>query len=91
MSDSCKIAEKEPIANELLKNFRFLAERAHNLAQRVDGKLQPIMRDPEPSCMDKTCSPGDCYPPLLDDYRNVMYQIQGSLATIEDCLNRTEV
>lgn len=86
-----ELKTRESIASELLGNFRNLAERANSLAQRVEGKLQPVMRNQEAQCTAEAGAPEECYPPLLDEYRSVMYQIQNSFCTIEDCLNRTEI
>lgn len=88
----CPTPARVTVAQEVLDFSYQLAERAANLAERVQGKLSGVMVSPAPAC-----NTGEAeklsreYPPLFSELRGRLYHFQTALDTIEDALSRTEL
>lgn len=91
MNDACANIAKQSISAALGDRLKKLEDRAHDLAQRTVGKLDPVMRQ-EPPC-DKTHidEAQEEYPPLFEDYRNRLHGIENAMGIIDSCIRRCEV
>ena len=91
MIENCGQPAKQPIAADLMEKFRNLADRAHDLAQRTAGKLEPVMRKEVPMTEEGGGEVQEQYPPLFDDYRTSLQGIEDALMRIDNCLRRCEL
>ncbi len=81
-----------PVATEVAQFAERLANQAQSLADRVNGKLQPVMTSDCPRPCEDACSKNSIeYPPLFNDLRGHLIAINSALESIEYSLSRTEL
>ena len=81
---------KEPIGQELLKRYANLADKAKELAERVQTKLIPIMNNAPTVAEDEGKDMLE-YPPLFSELREYYKTIKNALNDIDACLSRVEI
>lgn len=79
------------VSDEILGYASSLAEQINYLAERVHGKLRPVMVEdyPKAGCCEAVKSRE--YPPLFNELRNKFDSIKYSIESIESALSRTEL
>lgn len=91
IGQACGVAaQKDTAASNCQRQFKALAARANDLADRAENALSPVSRNapPESKCNEVA---GDWVPPLFDDYRAMGWSIENSIRRIEDALDRLEI
>lgn len=90
MNETC-VAPKEPVSHEIMSYATHLASISGELAERVDSKLSPVVRQscPKPGC-EKLTERRE-YPPMFEDLRGSLSRIEQSLNGISDIIDRTEL
>ena len=84
-------ATRQPVAAEVAQFAQNLNQRAVSLAERVNGKLHPVMTSDYPRECCKPTPDSVEYPPLFSDLRGNLQGIEGALNAIEYALSRTEL
>lgn len=84
-------AERQPVAMEVVAFANELADRATRLAERVNGKLCPVMVSACPVPPTANGIESREYPPLFNDLRSRLFDIRNALCCIEDSMSRTEL
>jgi hypothetical protein len=82
---------RESIAVEICQFATELAERAANLAVRVDGKLSSVTTPAPPACVTEPRLEGRVYPPLFAELQDRFFTLSAAMDQIEDTLSRTEL
>lgn len=83
--------ERKPVSAEVAGFAELLANRAQQLAERVNGKLHSVMTSETPRPCETTCKDSQEYPPLFADLRNNFQAIAVALDSIDHALSRTEL
>ena len=91
MKDAGCMAKRDPVSVEVAGFAERLANRAQDLAERVNGKLHSVMTSEMPRPCEGIGKDGQEYPPLFADLRGNFNAIAGALDTIEYALSRTEL
>ena len=86
-----QMPQRAPVSNEVVSFAERLANRAQQLAERVNGKLHPVMTSEQPRPCEGNGKDGQEYPPLFSELRNNFQAIAGALDSIEYALSRTEL
>ena len=87
-----KTPVKEPISHEVMDALDGLVKAAATLACRTTDKLHPICRTAIPSGDSKEEEDIEReYPPLFNDMRARLEDIEYSIAIMNDLLDRAEV
>lgn len=89
-SEAC--VARQPAAAEVVALAEHVSNRAHQLSERMDIKLRPVMSD-LPSSLGDPVRGGDDreYPPLFADLRGQLQSINAALARIEYFIDCTEL
>lgn len=82
---------RQSVAAEVAQFAQNLSQRAASLAERVNGKLHPIMTSDYPRECCKPTPDSVEYPPLFSDLRVNLQGIDDALSAIEFALSRTEL
>ena len=89
-----KTQAQETVGVLITKLATGIADRAENLAERLSQRLVPVMRADRPSIQEtsgKLANVPREYPPLFEELRNKLQNIENALNRIESCLSRTEL
>jgi hypothetical protein len=88
---ACDAKIQDSVASELLKLTQQIAERAGSIAERLNGKLAPVMKSQQPSnpCVGEKLSRE--FPPLFAEWSSYIFALRSSLDSIEDAIRRTEL
>lgn len=87
----CAAPTRQPVAAEVTQFAQNLSQRATSLAERVNGKLHPVMTSDYPRECGKVAKDSVEYPPLFSDLRGSLQGIDDALDVIEYALSRTEL
>lgn len=82
---------RQTVAAEVAQFAERLANQAHALAERVNGKLHSVMTSECPRPCEVAGKDSTEYPPLFSDLRGNLMTINGALESIEYALSRTEL
>ena len=83
--------ERQPVSADVMQYAQALNQRATSLAERVNGKLHPVMTSDYPR-EDRNPVPDSVeYPPLFSELRGNLRGIESALSDIEHALSRTEL
>ena len=82
---------RQPVAADVMQYAQNLANRAQSLAERVNGKLHPVMTSETPRACGAVCKDSVEYPPMFSDLRDNLQGIDAALDSIEYALSRTEL
>lgn len=83
--------QRKPVSAEVANYAERLANRAQQLAERVNGKLHSVMTSEGPRPDELPCKDPVEYPPLFSDMRGNLNGISNALDSIEDAMSRTEL
>ena len=83
---------RKPVSVEVAEFAQNLANRAQDIADRVDGKLHSVMTSSTPRELVNACVKDSVeYPPLFSDLRINLQGIESALNSIEYAMSRTEL
>lgn len=82
---------RQPVSADVMQYAQNLANRAQSLAERVNGKLHPVMTSETPRACGTACKDSVEYPPMFADMRNNLQGIEAALDSIEYAMSRTEL
>ena len=82
---------RQPVSVEVVQFAQNLASRAQSLAERVNGKLHPVMTSETPHACGTSSKDSAEYPPMFSDLRNSFQGIDAALDSIEYAMSRTEL
>jgi len=87
--------QRRPVSDEIADRARKLATQAVDLSSRVESKLNPVMRamnpEPAPPASGNITIPRRLFPPLFEELRDALDNIEASMITIDEYLQRTEL
>lgn len=82
---------RQSVAVEVTQFAESLANRAQQLVERVNEKLQPVMSGEVPRACSASTKESMEYPPLFADLRSNFQAISIALESIEYAMSRTEL
>ena len=89
-NDECA-ADRQPLAADIMNYAASLATRAQNLAERVNGKLRPVMTSEIPRPIPDPAKDAREWPPLFHELRSCFDVVGDALESIEYAMSRTEL
>ena len=89
-NEGCAVG-REPLAADILRYGESLANRAQSLAERVNGKLRPVMTSETPRAMPDCAKDAREWPPLFNELRNYFDAVGSALESIDYAMSRTEL
>lgn len=95
MLEAGNCVKRETVAQDVLNHAGRLSNMADELAARMLDQLAPVMVSPRPEPVCGTQSEKVCiskeHPPLFDDLRSRLLNIEQCFRRMTDGLNRTEI